>query len=99
DGSDAAAAVGDARAADVAIVAAGDYYTEGADRSCLTLECPDTNGDQDGLIRQVASANRHTVVVLLSGGPDLTPWRDNVAALVEAWYPGGPGGRAIASVL
>ena len=46
------AAVADARAADVAIVFAGDYDTEGADRPCLTLECPPTNGNQDGLIAQ-----------------------------------------------
>ena len=77
----------------------GDYYTEGADRSCLTLECPDNNGDQDGLIAQVARANPRTVVVLESGGPDLTPWRAHVGALLEAWYPGGVGGQAVADVL
>jgi beta-glucosidase len=99
DGSNAAAAVADAKAADVAIVDASDYYTEGADRSCLTLECPDNNGDQDSLIAQVAAANPHTVVVLESGGPDLTPWRRQVGALLETWYPGGPGGTAVAGVL
>ncbi len=99
DGSNAAAAAADAKAAHVAIVVASDYYTEGADRSCLTLECPDSNGNQDGLIEQVAAANPRTVVVLESGGPDLTPWRGKVGALVEAWYPGGPGGQAVADVL
>src|SRR3954451_1360052 len=49
DGSDSAAAATAAKSADVAIVFAGDYETEGADRKCLTLECPD-QGDQDGLI-------------------------------------------------
>ncbi len=99
DGSSPAAAVADAKAADVAIVDVGDYYTEGADRFCLTLECPDNNGDQDSLVQQVAAANRSTVVVLESGGPDLTPWRDRVAGLLEAWYPGGPGAIGIAHVL
>jgi len=80
-------------------VAASDYYTEGADRSCLTLECPDNNGNQDALIEQVARANPHTVVVLESGGPDLTPWRNEVGSLLEAWYPGGAGGQAVADVL
>jgi beta-glucosidase len=98
-GLNANAAIADARAADVAIVDAGDYYTEGADRSCLTLECPNSNGNQDALIQAVAAANQRTVVVLQSGGPDLTPWRAQVGALLEAWYPGGPGGAAIASVL
>src|SRR6059058_1736315 len=57
------------------------------------------HGDQDGLIEKVAAAQRRTVVVLETGGPVLTPWRDKVAALVEAWYPGEAGGPAIARVL
>lgn len=99
DGSDADAAVAAARGADVAIVIPADYLTEGADRLCLTLECPDVHGDQDELIRRVAAANRRTVVVLETGGPVLTPWRNRVAALLEAWYPGQEGGTAIARVL
>jgi beta-glucosidase len=39
------------------------------------------------------------VVVLETGGPVLTPWRDKVRGLVEAWYPGAEGGTAIARVL
>jgi beta-glucosidase len=99
DGSDAARAATVAKAADVAIVFAADYQSEGADRSCLTLECPMVHGDQDGLIERVARAQPNTVVVLETGGPVLTPWRDRVAALVEAWYPGQEGGPAIARVL
>src|SRR5205807_1616686 len=83
DGSDATTAAAAARAADVAVVFVGDYETEGADRACLTLECPN-NGDQDGLVEAVAAAQPNTVVVLETGGPVLTPWRDKVSALVEA---------------
>jgi beta-glucosidase len=99
DGSDASRAAALARGADVALVFAGDYETEGTDRACLSLECPNTNGDQDSMIEQVAAANPNTVVVLETGGPVLTPWRDRVAGLLEAWYPGEQGGPAIASVL
>src|SRR3954466_8494829 len=98
DGSDATSAAAVAKAADVALLFVGDYETEGADRACLSLECPD-NGDQDGLVQAVAAAQPNTVVVLQSGGPVLTPWRDKVKALVEAWYPGQQGGAAIARVL
>src|SRR3954469_7903154 len=98
DGSDATRAAGVAKAADVAVVFVGDYETEGADRRCLTLECPD-NGDQDGLIDTVAAAQPNTIVVLETGGSVLTPWRDKVKGLVEAWYPGEAGGKAIARVL
>jgi beta-glucosidase len=51
------------------------------------------------MIEQVAAANPNSVVVLETGGPVLTPWRDKVAGLVEAWYPGEQGGTAIAHVL
>jgi beta-glucosidase len=98
DGSDAAAAAALAKAADVAVVFAGDYQTEGSDKRCLTLECPD-QGDQDGLIEAVAAAQPNTIVVLETGGPVLTPWRDKVKGLLEAWYPGESGGTAIARVL
>src|SRR4051794_5864292 len=99
DGSDAQRASAVAKSSDLAIVFAGDYQSEGSDRACLSLECPPSNGDQDGLIDAVASAQPNSVVVLETGGPVLTPWRDKVKALVEAWYPGQQGGPAIARVL
>lgn len=99
DGSDLASAVALARSSDVAVVAAGNYETEGADLSCLSLECPDAYGDQDALIQQVAAANPKSVVVLETGGPVLTPWRDQVNGLLDEWYPGEQGGNAIAHVL
>ena len=99
DGTDATRAAALAKASDVAIVVAANYLTEGADLNCLTLECPNAYGDQDALIEQVVRANPNTIVVLETGGPVLTPWRDRVKALVEAWYPGQQGGTAIARVL
>jgi beta-glucosidase len=99
DGSNPASAVALARRSNVAIVVAANYQTEGADLQCLSLECPRAYGDQDSLISQVAAANRNTVVVLETGGPVLTPWRNQVKALLEAWYPGQQGGTAIARVL
>ena len=40
----------------------------------------------------MAAANPRTVVVLDTGGPVLMPWLDQVAGVLEAWYP-GRGGR------
>ena len=37
--------------------------------------------------------------MLETGGPVLTPWRNQVRGLVEAWYPGEQGGPAIARAL
>jgi beta-glucosidase len=56
-------------------------------------------GDQDSLISDIEATNPHTVVVLETGAPVLTPWRNKLAGLLEAWYPGEDGGTAIAHVL
>lgn len=93
DGADPAAAAALARSADVAIVFATQWASEGVDLS-LSL-----SGGQDGLIEAVAAANPHTIVVLETGGPVLMPWLDQVPAVLEAWYPGSKGGEAIAKVL
>jgi beta-glucosidase len=54
---------------------------------------------QDALVEAVAAANPRTVVVLENGGPVALPWLDRVGAVLEAWYPGGAGGEAIARLL
>ncbi|WP_262178696.1 beta-glucosidase [Haloarcula laminariae] len=87
-------AVAAAEAADVAVVCARDATTEARDRDSLALP-----GRQDELIEAVAAANDRTVVVLRTGGPVETPWRDDVAAVVEQWYPGQADGAALADVL
>jgi beta-glucosidase len=56
-------------------------------------------GDQDQLIRDVAAAGKDTVTVLETGAPVLTPWRHELAALLEVWYPGQDGGTAVARIL
>ena len=82
-----------AKQADVAIVFATQWQSEGTDGS-LTL--PE---GQDALIEAVAAANPNTIVVLETGNPVRMPWLDKVKAVVEAWYPGQEGGGAIADVL
>jgi beta-glucosidase len=100
DGQDPAKAAAVARLADVALVFASDQASEGADKSCLSLSCTAPPGrSPDDLVEAVAAANRRTAVVLETSGPVLTPWRDRVAAVAEAWYPGSDGGTAIARVL
>ena len=100
DGGNREAAAAAAREADVAIVVVGDQMTEGADKACMGLNCSQTDGiDRDALIDAVAAAQPNTVVLLQSGGPVLTPWREKVRALVEAWFPGQNGGTAMARVL
>jgi beta-glucosidase len=68
--------------------------SEGFDRSTLALP-----GRQDELVRRVAAVNRRTVVVLNAGMPMLTPWADQVAAVLQGWLPGQAMGEALADVL
>jgi beta-glucosidase len=86
-----------ASAADVVVVAAGfdgDLESEASDR---TFTLPP---GQDELIKEVASVNKNTVVVLTSGGGvDMSGWLDRVPVLIQAWYPGQEGGTALAQVL
>ena len=87
-------AVQAAQKSDVAVVFASNKDTEGIDRTDLGLP-----GYQDALISAVAAANPRTVVVLDTGGPVLMPWLNQVAGVLEAWYPGEEDGNAAAAVL
>src|SRR5579875_1461365 len=93
-GTDPAAAAALAAKSDVAIVFADQYMSEGGDAPTLALP-----GNQDALIAAVAKANPHTVVVLITGNPVSMPWVNEVAGVMEAWYPGIAGGQAIANLL
>jgi beta-glucosidase len=83
-----------AGSADVAIVFAWQAREEGKDLRTLSLPAA-----QDALIRKVAAASPRTVVVLQTGGSVLTPWAQDVGAVLAAWYPGNRGAEAIANIL
>jgi beta-glucosidase len=87
-------AVETAKKAEIAIVFANQWQTEGLDQPDLSLP-----RGQDALIAAVAAANPNTIVVLQTGSAVTMPWLDQTAAVVEAWYSGVRGGEAIASVL
>jgi len=93
-GQDLAEAAAEAKAADVAIVFAYQWESEGVDLATLSL--PD---NQDALIEAVAAANPRTVVVLETGTAVTMPWIGKVAGVVEAWYAGSAGHTALANVL
>jgi beta-glucosidase len=84
-----------AKAAKTAVVVVSDdTESEATDR--LSLSLPSA---QDELIAAVAAANPHTVVVIDAGAPVTMPWLNQVAGVVDAWYPGQSSGTALASVL
>jgi beta-glucosidase len=87
-------AVAAAKKADVAVVFASDFETEGADLTTIDLPA-----SENALISAVAAANPNTVVVLNTGSAVTMPWVDQVKGVLEAWYPGQDDGNAIAAVL
>jgi beta-glucosidase len=88
-------AVSAAKSASTAVVVVSDdTESEAADRAGLSLPSA-----QDELISAVAAANHHTVVVVNAGAPVAMPWLNQVASVVDAWYPGESNGTALASVL
>jgi beta-glucosidase len=87
-----------AKKADVVIMYVGTtsgIESEGTDRTTLALP-----GNQQELVEAVMAVNPKTVVVEMNAGPLAIPWiKENVPAIVEAWWPGEEGGNAIADVL
>lgn len=88
----------DVSAADVAIVCVGlssQLESEGNDRHNISL--PD---GQLKLLQVVASLGKPVVLLVFTAGPlDLSWAKENVAAIIQAFYPSAPTGDAVATVL
>lgn len=93
-GTDPSKAAATAASAQVAVVFANNFESEGSDLSSISLQ-----NNQDAYIEAVAAANPNTIVVLNTGGPVTMPWLSQVKSVLEAWYPGQEDGNAIAAVL
>ena len=72
----------------------GNEYSSG-DKPNLDLP-----GLQQKLLEALVSTGKPVVLVLLSGSAIAVNWADeNVDAIIQAWYPGAQGGRAVAELL
>lgn len=91
-------AIDAAKKADVAIVVLGEsneLVEENRDVADLNL-----HGIQQELIEAIQKTGTPVVCVLLNGRPLSTNWiADNIPAVLEGWFPGEFGGRAVADVL
>ena len=68
---------------------------EGQDRYDIQLPA-----DQREFLQEIYKVNPNIVVVLVAGSSLAVNWMDeHVPAIVNAWYPGESGGRAVAEVL
>jgi beta-glucosidase len=109
-GGEEAQALDAARNADVVIAVMGlspriegeemkvsaDGFSSG-DRTRIDLPAP-----QEQLLERVASTGKPTILILTNGSALAVNWADaspNIPAILEAWYPGGQGGAAVAEAL
>lgn len=69
--------------------------SEGYDKSDLKLPY-----EQDKLIKRLLEANNNTAIVISSGAPvDMSEWIDDADTVVQTWYNGMEGGRALAEII
>lgn len=69
--------------------------SEGYDKSDLNIP-----HEQDELIKRVLEVNKNAIVVMLTGSPvDMREWVDDANAIVQTWYNGMEGGRALAEIV
>ncbi|MFX1522575.1 MAG: beta-glucosidase [Promethearchaeota archaeon] len=95
-----------AQRADAVIITVGYTYKDegeypervlrgGGDRTNLSLKSKDID-----LIRTISKVNQNCVVVLIGGGAIIMEeWKDNVPAILMAWYSGMEGGNALANII
>ncbi len=75
----------------------GDQGNEFASGDKQSLDLP---GKQQGILEVAYECGKPVVLVLLSGSALAVNWADeHIPAIVQGWYPGAQGGRAIARVL
>lgn len=83
--------------ADAVVVVAGFNHDTERENHDRTYALP---AGQNELIAAAAALNSKTIVVINSGGEvDITPFKDNVAAIIMAWYGGQEGGKALADII
>ena len=85
----------------------GEEYTGAGDRIALDLITYHREGPKKGqstnvhnpLVASVAALGKPMAVVVEAGGAVNMPWRNNVDAIVMAWYPGQQAGAALGRLL
>jgi beta-glucosidase len=75
----------------------GDASNEYASGDKNHLNLP---GLQQELLEAVFKVGKPVILVLLSGSALAVTWADeNIPAIIQAWYPGAEGGKAVASLI
>ena len=75
----------------------GDEGNEFASGDKPNLNLP---GLQETILKEIYASGKPVVLVLLSGSALAVNWADeNIPAIIQGWYPGAQGGKAIAEIL
>ncbi len=75
----------------------GDEGNEFASGDKPNLKLP---GLQEEILKVMYESGKPVILLLLSGSALACPWADeHIPAIMQCWYPGAQGGRAIANVL
>jgi beta-glucosidase len=68
---------------------------EEVDRSTIELAA-----DQEALLKDIYATGKPLVLIVMSGSAVAIPWaKQHADAIIQAWYPGQEGGRALADIL
>lgn len=80
----------------VAVMGEGSEFS-GESSSVTNIEIPET---QRNLLKELAKTGKPVVLVLFTGRPLALKWEEeNMAAILNVWFPGSEAGNAIADVL
>ncbi len=75
----------------------GDRGNEFASGDKANLNLP---GIQEEVLKTIYASGKPVILVMLSGSALAVSWADeHIPAIIQGWYPGAQGGRAIAEVL
>ena len=98
DPTDRDAALRLAADSDVIIAAMGEnVFLSGENRVRNGIRLP---GDQEAFVRDLTATGKPVVLVVFGGRPQvLEPVAGGCAAILQAWYPGEEGGRAVTDIL
>jgi beta-glucosidase len=93
-----AEAISNAIAADIVIYVGGiSPQLEGEQRDRTTIALPDV---QESLVHALQATGKPVIMVNCSGSAIALPWEDqHLPAILQAWYSGEEGGRAVGQVL
>lgn len=75
----------------------GDEGNEFASGDKMTLNLP---GIQEDVLKSIYESGKPVILVLLGGSALAVDWaNDNIPAILQGWYPGAEGGKAIARII